>query len=177
MRKRILLGLLAALVVALGVFGATTRTATSATSKPMTGINDGRRVVLNLTINNTTDTILTGWFKEAGATDTYVVPPGYRLVLTGVSGSGGTVLGDYFSNGSIFYNGTSSSGFFDFVPTPATPSGISSAGGDFAYWTMSSALTVPIMAGESIGFTLNHANTNADATFTAHLTGYLVTSA
>ena len=155
------------------------RTAPTATT-PAAGINDGRRVVLVAASGNTTSPILAMWFHEPGATGAYAVPAGFRLILTGLSGSGGTVLGDYWQVGAIGCSGVGGdSTFFRFVPTPATPPEIGSAGGNFSYWTLTAPLSVAVNAGERLNFTLTHRAVNdsgvpLEANFTAYLTGYLV---
>lgn len=85
-------------------------------------------------------------------------------------------MDDYFVGGEIGRSGVQSDGsFFRFVPIPATPAAISTAGGNFMYWTVTAPLSVAINGGESLGLSISHANeTGAD--FTAMLTGYLVST-
>jgi len=144
-------------------------------TKARVDIRTGQRVVLAASIvtNDGSPTLSTATFHVPGDDDgAYVVPEGARLVLTGVSGRGGTVLGDYFELAEIGVSGATGT-VFTFVPTATTPSVISQAGGGVNYWTVAEPLMVAVGAGEALHFAVKRARA-ANASFTVILTGYLV---
>ena len=120
----------------------------------------------------TSATLSTAVFRAHGSDEPYVVPEGSRLILTGASGRGGTVLGDYFELGEIGVSGATGA-LFAFVPFATTPSAMSEAGGGVNYWTFAEPLAVAVDAGEALHFAITHAKA-ANASFTVILTGYLV---
>lgn len=146
---------------------------TSLLVKGQVDIRTGERVVLGASVvaDETSPTLLTATFRMHGSVDTYVVPEGSRLILTGVSGRGGTVLGDYFELGEIGVSGTTGT-VFTFVPFATTPDAISQAGGGVNYWTFAEPLAIAVNAGEALHLAVTHAKP-ANASFRVILTGYL----
>jgi hypothetical protein len=137
-------------------------------------IRTGQRIVLGASVvaDVTSPTLSTAPFRRHGSADAYVVPEGSRLILTGMSGRGGTVLGDYFELGEIGVSGATGAVYM-FVPVATTPSAISEAGGGVNYWTCAAPLAVAVDAGEALHFAVTHAKA-ANASFAVILTGYLV---
>lgn len=147
---------------------------TNVLTKDLADIRTAQRVVLGASIvaDETSPTLSTATFHAPGHEEAYVVPAGSRLILTGLSGRGGTVLGDYFELADIGVSGATGT-VFTFVPYATTPSAISDAGGGVNYWTVAEPLTVAVSAGEALHFAIARAKP-ANASFTVILTGYLV---
>lgn len=170
------------LLVGLGAVSAAPNTPIATAAKQWTDVRTGERVALVANIEvveGQQDVIATTFSKTIGG-DPYVVPTGLRLILTGYSGRGGTVFGDYWEQA---YVSAADDTLLGIVPMPATPSGIGQQAGEAYYWTASGPMSVAVNAGEGIHFLITHAmvdqnteNSLVNANFQMYLTGYLVTT-